>query len=159
MHLPDYLICLTPSPFTIVSGSRRRLREWVISSKESTAFLKTAADAHEKSGQLGTAGEYSLAYVRSLPAGAPGTEVVAVQTMALRLPLVFDFDPLFKLDAGSPPRSTSSPTCSKKSKHGRPATSVLSKHYRRPLPSPYRCRRRRESQNSKARTQSGRSAF
>ncbi|KAJ7693878.1 PCI-domain-containing protein [Mycena rosella] len=65
------------------------------------AFLKTIADAYEKSGQLATAYEYSMAYVRSLPAGAPATETAAVETIAtaLRLPFVFDFDPLFKLDA------------------------------------------------------------
>jgi translation initiation factor 3 subunit M len=45
--------------------------------------------------------EYSLAYVRSLLPGAPKTEAAAVETIAtaLRLPFVFDFDPLFKLDA------------------------------------------------------------
>lgn len=48
-----------------------------------------------------TAYEYSLAYVRSLPAGGPATEAAAVETIAtaLRLPFVFDFDPLFKLEA------------------------------------------------------------
>ncbi|KAJ6561531.1 PCI domain-containing protein [Mycena vulgaris] len=77
------------------------LREWDISAEEKSAFLKTIAVAYEKSGQLAPAYEYSLAYVRSLPSGAPTTESAAVETIAtaLRLPFVFDFDPLFKLDA------------------------------------------------------------
>ncbi|KAJ7485438.1 hypothetical protein FB451DRAFT_1554370 [Mycena latifolia] len=72
---------------------------------------------------------------RSLPTGATGTETAAVETIALRLPFVFDFHPLFKLDAGSPPRSTSSPssassspTGSRNSKHWGQATSVPSKN-------------------------------
>ncbi|KAF7352413.1 Eukaryotic translation initiation factor 3 subunit M [Mycena venus] len=77
------------------------LREWDISSEEKSKFLKTIADAYEKSGDLATAYDYSLVYVRSLPAGGPATEAAAVETIAtaLRLPFVFDFDPLFKLNA------------------------------------------------------------
>ncbi|KAJ7485436.1 hypothetical protein FB451DRAFT_1392184 [Mycena latifolia] len=109
------------------------LWEWEISSQESTAqehhgCVRLTRNLNNY--------EYSLAHVRSLPAGAPGMETAAV---ALRLPLVFDFDPLFKLDADSPPRSasspssaSSSPTCSQNSKHGRPATPVPSKHTVRP---------------------------
>ncbi|KAF7355712.1 Eukaryotic translation initiation factor 3 subunit M [Mycena sanguinolenta] len=77
------------------------LREWDISSEEKSKFLKTIVDAYEKSGDLAIAYEYSLEYVRSLPPGGPATEAAAVETIAtaLRLPFVFDFDPLFKLDA------------------------------------------------------------
>ncbi|KAJ7368777.1 hypothetical protein DFH08DRAFT_762833 [Mycena albidolilacea] len=77
------------------------LREWDVSSEEKSKFLKTIVDAYEKTGDLATAYEYSLAYVRSLPAGGPATEAAAVETIAtaLRLPFVFDFDPLFKLEA------------------------------------------------------------
>ncbi|KAJ7437096.1 hypothetical protein B0H11DRAFT_1754064 [Mycena galericulata] len=77
------------------------LREWDISAEEKSTFLKAIADAYEKSGQLGTAYEYSLAYVRSLPPSSPAAQTAAVETIAtaLRLPFVFDFDPLFKLDA------------------------------------------------------------
>ncbi|KAJ7724888.1 hypothetical protein B0H16DRAFT_287975 [Mycena metata] len=77
------------------------LQEWDISSEEKSAFLKTIRDAYEKAGQPATSYEYSLAYVRSLPSGGPTTEAAAVETIAtaLRLPFVFDFDPLFKLDA------------------------------------------------------------
>lgn len=44
---------------------------------------------------------YSLAYVRSLPATSDEGKAAAVDAIAaaLRLPSVFDFDPLFKLDA------------------------------------------------------------
>ncbi|KAJ6515439.1 PCI domain-containing protein [Mycena sanguinolenta] len=77
------------------------LREWDISSEEKSKFLKTIVDAYEKSGDLAIAYEYSLEYVRSLPPGGPATETAALETIAtaLRLPFIFDFDPLFKLDA------------------------------------------------------------
>jgi translation initiation factor 3 subunit M len=41
-----------------------------------------------------------LSYVRSLPASSELGKAAAVDTiaMALRLPSIFDFDPLFKLD-------------------------------------------------------------
>ncbi|KAJ6616235.1 PCI domain-containing protein [Mycena sp. CBHHK59/15] len=76
------------------------LREWDISAEDKSAFLKSIADAYEKAGQLATSYEYSLAYVRSLPSDASAAHA-AVDTIAtaLRLPFVFDFDPLFKLDA------------------------------------------------------------
>jgi translation initiation factor 3 subunit M len=45
--------------------------------------------------------EYSLSYVRSLPSTSSAAQEAAVEVIAtaIRLPLVFDFDPLFKLDA------------------------------------------------------------
>ncbi|KAJ7228221.1 hypothetical protein GGX14DRAFT_412384 [Mycena pura] len=83
------------------SDVEKWLLEWNISSEEKNAFLKTIATAYEKSGQPPTAYDYSLAYVRSLTLGSPATEAAAVDIIAtaLRLPFVFDFDPLFKLDA------------------------------------------------------------
>ncbi|KAJ7068720.1 PCI domain-containing protein [Mycena amicta] len=77
------------------------LQEWDISAEQKSAFIKTLADAYEKFGQLPTAYEYSLAYVRSLTPGSSATDSAAVELIAtaLRLPFVFDFDPLFKLDA------------------------------------------------------------
>ncbi|KAJ7223935.1 hypothetical protein C8J57DRAFT_232237 [Mycena rebaudengoi] len=77
------------------------LAEWDISAEEKSTFLKTIADAYEKSGQLSKSYEYSLAYLRSLPSSSPTTQTAAVETIAtaLRLPFIFDFDPLFKLDA------------------------------------------------------------
>ncbi|KAK7062123.1 eukaryotic translation initiation factor 3 subunit M [Favolaschia claudopus] len=82
--------------------TERWLQDWEISSEEKSTFLKTLADAYEKSGDLLTTSyDYSLAYVRSLPPGGPSTESAAVEIIAtaLRLPFVFDFDPLFKIDA------------------------------------------------------------
>lgn len=48
-----------------------------------------------------TSYEYSLLYVRSLPATSEAAKaaVLDVIATALRLPFTFDFDPLFKLDA------------------------------------------------------------
>lgn len=48
-----------------------------------------------------TAYEYSLSYIRSLPSNSPAAKDAAIDviTTTLRLPNLFDFDPLFKLDA------------------------------------------------------------
>ncbi|KAF7294350.1 Eukaryotic translation initiation factor 3 subunit M [Mycena chlorophos] len=77
------------------------LGEWDISAEQKSAFLKTLADAYEKFGQRPKAYEYSIAYVRSLTPGSSSANTAAVEliSMALRLPLVFDFDPLFKVEA------------------------------------------------------------
>ncbi|KAF7332451.1 Eukaryotic translation initiation factor 3 subunit M [Mycena kentingensis (nom. inval.)] len=77
------------------------LREWDVSPEHKSAFLKTIADAYAKFGQHPKSYEYSIAYVRSLSPGAPETATAARELVstALRLPFVFDFDPLFKLDA------------------------------------------------------------
>ncbi|KDQ64446.1 hypothetical protein JAAARDRAFT_28075 [Jaapia argillacea MUCL 33604] len=75
--------------------------EWDITPEEKSKFLKSIADAFAKAGQLETAYEYSLSYVRSLPSSSPDAQSAAVEAIstALRLPTIFDFDPLFKLDA------------------------------------------------------------
>ncbi|KAF7302070.1 Eukaryotic translation initiation factor 3 subunit M [Mycena indigotica] len=77
------------------------LREWDVPGEQKSVFLKTLADAYEKLGQKPKAYEYSIAYVRSLTPGSPTAESAAVELIAtaLRLPFVFDFDPLFKIDA------------------------------------------------------------
>ncbi|RDB19879.1 Eukaryotic translation initiation factor 3 subunit M [Hypsizygus marmoreus] len=77
------------------------LSEWDISPAEKSAFLKTIVDAFEKADKPETAYEYSRVYVRSLPPTSPEAQEAAVSLIAtaLRLPTVFDFDPLFKLDA------------------------------------------------------------
>jgi hypothetical protein len=48
-----------------------------------------------------TSYEYCLSYVRSLPPSSPSAQAAALDAIApaLRLPSLFDFDPLFKLDA------------------------------------------------------------
>jgi hypothetical protein len=74
-------------------------------------------DAYWKSGQLfvfssydrevhlsrfrDTSYKYALLYVRSVAPSSPTAKAAAVDTIAtaLRLPSIFDFDPLFKLEA------------------------------------------------------------
>jgi translation initiation factor 3 subunit M len=45
--------------------------------------------------------DYSIIYVRSLPPKSESTTSAAIELVAqaLRLPIIFDFDPLFNLDA------------------------------------------------------------
>jgi translation initiation factor 3 subunit M len=45
--------------------------------------------------------QYTLSYVRSLPSTSETGKIAAIDAIAtaLRLPTIFDFDPLFKLDA------------------------------------------------------------
>ncbi|CAK5262518.1 unnamed protein product [Mycena citricolor] len=78
----------------------RWLLEWDVSAEEKSSFLKSISEAYRQAQQLPTSYEYSIAYVRSLSAGSPSSETAAVELIAtaLRLPFVFDFDPLFKLD-------------------------------------------------------------
>jgi hypothetical protein len=47
-----------------------------------------------------TSYEYSLLYVRSLPPSSQAGQTAAIEaiSLALRLPTIFNFDPLFKLD-------------------------------------------------------------
>ncbi|KAI3616701.1 pci domain-containing protein [Moniliophthora roreri] len=77
------------------------LGEWDISAEEKSAFLKDISDAYAKSDQLSQSYEYTLSYVRSFPASSEGAQKAAVDAIAsaLRLPNIFDFDALFKLDA------------------------------------------------------------
>lgn len=81
-------------------GVEKWLTEWDISPEEKSEFLKSIVDAYVKSGQLETAYKYTLSYVRSLSPSSPSAQSAAIEsiTMALQLPTIFDFDPLFKLD-------------------------------------------------------------
>ncbi|KAJ8515805.1 hypothetical protein ONZ45_g6838 [Pleurotus djamor] len=77
------------------------LSEWNVSSEQSSQLWKKISDAYRKAGEPTKSYEYELSYVRSIPSSSPdapsaGAEIMAV---ALRLPTLFDFDPLFKLDA------------------------------------------------------------
>ncbi|KAH7923661.1 hypothetical protein BV22DRAFT_1113278 [Leucogyrophana mollusca] len=83
------------------SDVERWLKEWEVSSEAKSEFLKNIIDALAKAGQTGAAYEYTLSYVPSLPPSSPTSQSAAIDAiaMALRLPTVFDFDPLFKLDA------------------------------------------------------------
>ncbi|KAF5393126.1 hypothetical protein D9757_001224 [Collybiopsis confluens] len=82
------------------SDVNKWLNEWDISPEQKSAFLKSIVDAYTKSDQPLKAYEYSIIYVRSLsPSSEQGKSAAAqIITSALRLPSVFDFDPLFKLD-------------------------------------------------------------
>ncbi|KAL0580738.1 hypothetical protein V5O48_001296 [Marasmius crinis-equi] len=77
------------------------LVEWEVSQEEKSAFLKSIADAYAKSDQLATSYTYSLSYLQSLPSTSPESRTAAIDAIAtaLRLPSVFDFDALFKIDA------------------------------------------------------------
>ena len=101
------------------------LKEWDITPTEKSAFLKTLVDAFSKASQSyvphhhylhhrlrlfnhplpksnrDTAYHYKLAHVRSLEPTLQSTQPVALDAIATALsnPAVFDFDPLFKLDA------------------------------------------------------------
>ncbi|OJA14335.1 hypothetical protein AZE42_10498 [Rhizopogon vesiculosus] len=77
------------------------LQEWNISSEERSQFLKSIVDAFIKSGEPETAYQYTLSHVSSLPTSSPDGQSAAIDAiaLALRLPALFDLDPLFKLDA------------------------------------------------------------
>lgn len=77
------------------------LSEWEITPDEKSAFLKRIVDAYQKAAQPAIAYEFSLSYARSLPSTSSIAQEAAVDIIAtaLRLPFIFDFDPLFKLDA------------------------------------------------------------
>ncbi|KAG1831049.1 hypothetical protein EV424DRAFT_214102 [Suillus variegatus] len=74
------------------------LQEWDISGEERSQFLKSSVDAFIQSDQPETAYHHTLSYVSSLPFSSPSPAIDAI-ALALRLPSLFDFDPLFKLDA------------------------------------------------------------
>ncbi|KAG1797717.1 uncharacterized protein HD556DRAFT_1306341 [Suillus plorans] len=74
------------------------LQEWDISGEERSQFLKSIVDAFIQSDQPETAYHYTLSYVSSLPSSSPSPAIDAI-ALALRLPSLFDFDPLFKSDA------------------------------------------------------------
>ncbi|KAG2064447.1 hypothetical protein BDR04DRAFT_1145892 [Suillus decipiens] len=77
------------------------LQEWDISREERSQFLQSIVDAFIQSGQSETAYHYTLSYVASLPSSSPEGRLAAIDAivLALRLPSLFDLDPLFKLDA------------------------------------------------------------
>ncbi|KAG0702392.1 hypothetical protein DFH29DRAFT_921438 [Suillus ampliporus] len=77
------------------------LQEWNISSEERSQFLKSIVDAFAKSSQPENAYQYTLSYVSSLPTSSPDGQSAAIDAiaLALRLPSLFDLDPLLKLDA------------------------------------------------------------
>ncbi|KAJ3516149.1 hypothetical protein NLJ89_g1305 [Agrocybe chaxingu] len=83
------------------SEVERWLSEWDIPTEEKSAFIKSIVDAYAQAEQLTKSYDYSLSYVQSLPASSAARESATLELIAtaLRLPTVFNFDPLFKLDA------------------------------------------------------------
>ncbi|KAF9534129.1 hypothetical protein CPB83DRAFT_843726 [Crepidotus variabilis] len=79
----------------------RWLSDWDISNEEKSTFIKSIADAYKKTEQPDPSYEYFLLYVKSLPSSSEEVQKAAVDAIAtaLRLSDIFDFDPLFKLDA------------------------------------------------------------
>ncbi|CCM00434.1 uncharacterized protein FIBRA_02466 [Fibroporia radiculosa] len=77
------------------------LQEWDVSSEEKSAFLQHVAASFSKCGCSEISYEYFLSYVRSLPSSSSSAQSAAIDAIAaaLRLPHLFDFDALFRLDA------------------------------------------------------------
>ncbi|KAJ3980007.1 PCI domain-containing protein [Lentinula detonsa] len=67
------------------------LEEWEVSSEDKSAFLQHIVDAYAK----------SILYVRSLPPTSEAAKDASIRVIAsaLRIPSIFEFDTLFKLDA------------------------------------------------------------
>ncbi|KAI5119609.1 hypothetical protein M0805_005779 [Coniferiporia weirii] len=78
----------------------RWLNEWGVSSEEKSDFLKTVVDIFTEAGRPETAYLFFVSYVRSIPSPI-SAEPASLQLMALalRLPTVFNFDALLKLEA------------------------------------------------------------
>ncbi|KAH9053287.1 PCI-domain-containing protein [Lactarius vividus] len=77
------------------------IKEWEITPSEKSAFLERLVEIFSKAGQRATAYHYKLAHVRSLDPASQATQLVALDAIATALsdPTIFDYDPLFKLDA------------------------------------------------------------
>ncbi|KAF7295734.1 Eukaryotic translation initiation factor 3 subunit M [Mycena chlorophos] len=99
----------SPTSSTRYHGNLRSVSlDLAIANEELEALQLTRTDVEKwskrsqtRTKNLGNAYEYSIAYVRSLTPGSSSANTAAVEliSMALRLPLVFDFDPLFKVEA------------------------------------------------------------
>ncbi|KAH9938025.1 PCI-domain-containing protein [Fomitopsis serialis] len=83
------------------SDVEKWVSEWDVPSEDKSSFLQLVSASFAKCGQLATAYDYTLSYVRSLPSDSPAAQAAAVDAIAsaLRLPSLFDFDALFRLDA------------------------------------------------------------
>jgi translation initiation factor 3 subunit M len=75
--------------------------EWDISPEQKFEFTRLLVEVFEKAGQLTTSYQYLLISLRHLPPSSPHAESSAIQAIStsLKLPSVFDFDVLFKIDA------------------------------------------------------------
>ncbi|KAH8988769.1 PCI-domain-containing protein [Lactarius hatsudake] len=77
------------------------IKEWEITPSEKSTFLERLVEVFSKAGQRVTAYHYKLSHLRSLDPASHATQLVALDAIATALsdPTIFDFDPLFKLDA------------------------------------------------------------
>ncbi|KAF9809857.1 hypothetical protein IEO21_07218 [Rhodonia placenta] len=77
------------------------LSEWDVAPEDKSDFIQLIASGYTKCGQPETSYEYTISYVRSLSPSSPTAQAAAIDAIAaaLRLPLLFDFDTLFRLDA------------------------------------------------------------
>jgi len=93
----DELEVLQPSRANVEKWTN----EWDITPQQKSDFLKTLVGAFAKAEQPIISYQYLLAYLRSLPPSSPEASSTAVHAIstALRLPSIFDFDSLFKIDA------------------------------------------------------------
>jgi translation initiation factor 3 subunit M len=84
-----------------VSDIEKSLAQWRVSDEEKSDLLKSIADAYSQVSQPDLSYQFLLSYVRSIPASSPSAQNAGLEAVAaaLRQPSVFDFDPLFKLDA------------------------------------------------------------
>ncbi|KAF9651741.1 PCI-domain-containing protein [Thelephora ganbajun] len=75
--------------------------EWAITPEQKFGFLRLLVEVFEKAGQSTTSYQYLLISLRNLPPDSPHAESSAIRAISasLRLPSVFDFDTLFKIDA------------------------------------------------------------
>ncbi|KAF8530925.1 hypothetical protein JB92DRAFT_2854313 [Gautieria morchelliformis] len=77
------------------------LDEWDISVDEKSEFLKCISDAFGRVGEDETSYTYLVSYARSIPPTSSKAEAAALKVIAtsLRLPSVFNFDSLLKVDS------------------------------------------------------------
>jgi len=76
------------------------LAEWDVSVEEKASFLKSVVAALVSSGQAEKAHPYTLARARILPRNSPTAQEAVLEAVAsvFRIPSIFKFDPLVKLD-------------------------------------------------------------
>ncbi|KAG8968542.1 hypothetical protein FRC03_006942 [Tulasnella sp. 419] len=79
---------------------QRWLLEWDISQEERSAFLKRICDAFRATENDEKSCQYLLLYLESLPPGSTDRQTVALDAVAtaLRIPNLFDFDDLLRLE-------------------------------------------------------------
>jgi len=75
------------------------ISEWDITSEEKSTYLKTLVDVFGKAGKIDKSYQFEISYVKSLPPSSAGPAAIDLVATALRLPTIFDFDGLFRINA------------------------------------------------------------